>query len=128
MAIVTEVDRPAQEVSQMSFPGYTCTAPPTINKNVRVLALTRDNIKIKAGPMVADLPAVSLVLPDNKLSIVGIYRQHHGGAHGPQLAELESIRDIVSSLSSSSDVCIAGDINLDAGKYGSIPPRHSRAL
>ena len=95
VAIVTEVDRPAQEVSQMSFPGYTCTAPPTVNKNVRVLALTRDNIKIKAGPMVADLPAVSLVLPDNKLSIVGIYRQHYGGAHRPQLADLESIRNIV---------------------------------
>ena len=105
----------------MSFPGYTCTAPPAVNNNVRVLALTRDDIKIQAGPMVADLPAVSLVLPENKLSIVGIYRQHHGGAHRPQLADLESIRDIVSSLSSSADVCIVGDINLDAGKFESIP-------
>ena len=28
--------------------------------------------------MVADLPVVSILLPDYKLSVVGIYRQHHG--------------------------------------------------
>ena len=50
----------------MKFPNYICTAPPGVN--VRVLALTRDNIKFQAGPMVADLPAVSLYLPDYKLS------------------------------------------------------------
>ena len=71
--------------------------------------------------MVTNLPVVTLILPDYKLSIVGIYRQHHGGAIGPQRADLLSIREIVSSLSSSTDVCIAGDINLDAGKYGCIP-------
>ena len=81
----------------------------------------RDDISIKAGPMVIDLPAVALLLPDYKLSIVGIYRQHHGGAHGPQLADLCSIREIISSLSSSADVCIVGDINLDAGKYENNP-------
>ena len=67
--------------------------------------------------MVVDLPVVSLALADHKLSIVGVYRQHHGGAHAPQLTDLSSIREIVSSLSSSADVCIAGDINLDADKY-----------
>ena len=105
----------------MTFPGYKVTSPPTANKKVRVLALTRDEIKFKTGPMVADLPVVSLLLPDHKLSVVGIYRQHHGGANKPQVADLNSIREIVSSLSSSTDVCVAGDINLDAGKYGSIP-------
>ena len=63
----------------------------------------------------------SLVLDDHKLSIVGIYRQHHGGVHGPQVADLSSIQEVVSSLASSTDVCIAGDINLDATKYQSIP-------
>ena len=121
IAVVTEVDRESDDVSQMSFPGYTCTAPPAANNKVRVLALTRDDIKIKAGPMLADLPVVTLVLPDHKLSVVGIYRQHHGGAHDPQVADLDSIREIVSSLSNSSDICLAGDINLDAGKYGSVP-------
>ena len=119
VAIITEVDRPSQDVSQMRFPNYTCAAPPGVH--VRVLALTRDGIKIKAGPTVANLPVVSLILPDYKLSIVGIYRQHHGGARGPQRADLSSIREIVSSLSSSTDVCVAGDINLDAEKYSCIP-------
>ena len=121
VAIITEVDRESDEISLMTFPGYNCTAPPASKKKVRVLALTRANIKFKGGPMVADLPVVSLVLPDYKLSIVGVYRQHHGGALGPQVEDLSSIREIVSSLSSSTDICIAGDINLDAGKYGSVP-------
>ena len=105
----------------MTFPGYNVTAPPTAKKKVRVIALARDELKFKTGQMVADLPVVSLLLPEHHLSVVGIYRQHHGGAIGPQVEDLSSIREIVSSLRFSTDVCVTGDINLDAGKFGSIP-------
>ena len=69
--------------------------------------------------MIKDLPVVSLVLPDFKLAIVGIYRQHHGGHHRLQTADLDSISGIVTYLSSSTEVCIVGDINLDAGHFHS---------
>ena len=72
-----------------------------------------------AGPMIQDLPVVSLFLSDFKLAIVGIYRQHHGGHHGRQTADLNQIGDIIKSLSCHTEVCIAGDINLDAGLFPS---------
>ena len=105
-------------VAQMTFPGYICTTPPAASNKVRVLALSRKDIKVQACHMVIDLPVVSLFLPDQKfvnrrdLSPASWF---HGGAHEPQRADLSAIREIVSSLSQS------GDINLDATKYRRIP-------
>ena len=116
VAIITETDLKPDEVSQLSVPGYKCTSPPISNQpKIRVLAFTKSEISVDLGTMEPDVPAVSIRLPSLKLSIVGIYRQHHGSLVKPQETEITSIKSIISALCPTDDVCLAGDFNFDAG-------------
>ena len=122
VAIITEVDRQEGDVSQMTFPGYVCTAPPVSDGvKVRAITLCRDTIRQKPGSMKTDLPVATVLLPDFKLSIVGIYRQQHGGSITPQQEDMDSLGNILSKLPHSYDMCLAGDINLDAQQFASLP-------
>ena len=122
VAIITEVDRQGEDVSQMTFPGYVCTAPPVSEGvKVRAVVLCRDIFKQKPGPMKKDLPVATVLLPEFKMSIVGIYRQQHGGKLKPQEDDMESLEELLSLLPLSMDLCLAGDMNLDAQQFGCLP-------
>ena len=115
IAIITETDLRPEEVSQISLSGYRCTSPP-ISKQLKilVLAFTRSDVEVDLGMMKPDVPAVSIRLPHLKLSVVGVYRQHHGGLMKPQMTEMSSIKGVISALNPSDVICLAGDFNLDA--------------
>ena len=55
-----------------------------------------------------------------KLSIVGMYRQQHGGSQKPQEQDMEALSEILSALPSQ-DICLAGDVNLDAQQFNCLP-------
>ena len=48
--------------------------------------------------MKKDLPVATVLLPQLKMSIVGIYRQQHGGSQKPQEQDMEALSEILSSL------------------------------
>ena len=93
VAVITETDLKPDDVAQLSVPGYRCSSPPVAKQpKIRVLALTKSDIEVDLGTMVPDVPAVSIRLPRLKLSVVGVYRQHHGGLKKPQKTEIASIK------------------------------------
>ena len=117
VAVITETDLKPNDVAQLSVPGYRCSSPPVAKQaKIRVLAFTKSDIDVDLGHMEPDVPAVSVRLPRLKLSIVGIYRQHHKSYTEPQEKELQSIKNIISALNPSDDICLAGDLNFDAGR------------
>ena len=93
VAIITETDLKPDEVTQLSVPGYKCASPSVQKQSkIRVLAFIKSDIDVDLETMEPDVPAVSIRLPRLKLSVVGVYRQHHGGLKKPQKTEIASIK------------------------------------
>ena len=76
----------------MTFPGYVCTAPPVSDGvKVRAITLCQRQHQARAWPNEERISLLQLFsLPEFKMSIVGIYRQQHGGSQKPQEEDMEA--------------------------------------